>query len=796
MNNYVIGIDYGSDSVRAVLIDTQNGTELASEVFWYPRWKEQKYCNPGTNQFRQHPLDHIEGLEFTITSLMKQSGINPETVKGICIDTTGSSPLPLTEDGTPLALTDGFVENPNAMMILWKDHTAVEEANEINKLAKSWGGEDYTKFEGGIYSSEWFWAKILHITRQDKEVKHAAYTWMEHCDYITYLLGDNKDLRTFKRSRCAAGHKAMWHKSWNGLPDDDFLNELDESLVTIKKNLYSETYTSDISAGNLSKEWAEKLGLTTEITIAVGTFDAHAGAIGAEAKEGTLVRVMGTSTCDIIVSSNEKLNTKTVKGICGQVYGSVIPNMIGLEAGQSAFGDVLAWFKNVILEPIDDLLKNSSVLNEQQKSELSAELSLNLIAKLTADSEKLPIHESVPIALDWINGRRTPDANQALKSAITNLNLGTKAPHIFKALVEAICFGSKKIAERFENEGIQIKEIVGIGGVAKKSSFIMQTLANVLNRPIKIANSEQAPALGAAMYASVASGIYNSVEEAIKNMGNGFEKTYFPQNEKVSIYQKLYHNYNELGSFVEYVTDLSKEENTDSSKYRLLKEECYEANMQLHELGLVVYTFGNVSCVDRKNQVFAIKPSGVSYETLKPHDIVVVDFDNNIVEGTMRPSSDTKTHAFLYKNWKSIGGISHTHALYSVSWAQAQLDIPIFGTTHADHLTNDIPCASPMSDDLIQGNYEYNTGQQILDCFKERQLSYKEVEMILIGNHGPFTWGKTSAKAVYNSRVLEEIAKMAYLTCQINPEAPRLKEALIKKHYERKHGKDAYYGQN
>lgn len=232
-----------------------------------------------------------------------------------------------------------------------------------------------------------------------------------------------------------------------------------------------------------------------------------------------------------------------------------------------------------------------------------------------------------------------------------------------------------------------------------------------------------------------------------------------------------------------------------SSKFKALKQECYNANMELNALGLVIYTFGNVSAVDRENGVFAIKPSGVPYEVLKPEDMVVLDFDNNIIEGTMRPSSDTKTHAYLYKNWDDIGGIAHTHALYSVSWAQSQLDIPIFGTTHADHLTVDIPCAPPMSDELIKGNYEHNTGIQILECFNNKNLSHQEVEMILIGNHGPFTWGNNAAKAVYNSKVLETVAQMAYLTLQINPKAPRLKNSLINKHYERKHGKNSYYGQ-
>lgn len=231
------------------------------------------------------------------------------------------------------------------------------------------------------------------------------------------------------------------------------------------------------------------------------------------------------------------------------------------------------------------------------------------------------------------------------------------------------------------------------------------------------------------------------------------------------------------------------------SKYQALKRSCYDANMQLPELDLVIYTFGNVSEVDRDAGVFAIKPSGVPYDILKVEDIVIVDFDNNVLEGKMRPSSDTKTHAFLYKTWDNIGGICHTHSTYAVAWAQAQRDIPIMGTTHADYLTSDIPCAPPMSDELIQGNYEHNTGQQIVDCFQTKKLDPKEVEMVLIGNHGPFTWGKNAAKAVFNSKLLEELGKMAYLALQINPQAPRLKEALIKKHYDRKHGAKAYYGQ-
>ncbi|WP_053971274.1 ribulokinase [Mangrovimonas sp. ST2L15] len=560
MKTYVIGLDYGSDSVRAVLIDTQNGAELASEVFWYPRWKQNKYCNPGINQFRQHPLDHIEGLEHTITSVMNQSGVNPEAVKGICIDTTGSSPMPLTVDGTPLALVEGFEENPNAMMVLWKDHTSVKEANEINELARSWGGEDYTRFEGGIYSSEWFWAKILHIAREDKQVKEQAHTWMEHCDFITYLLADNKDLKSFKRSRCAAGHKAMWHESWGGLPAKEFLSQLDPYLANLKDNLYEHTFTSDDIAGHLNEEWAEKLGLTTKTIIAVGTFDAHSGAVGAKVDHNALVRVMGTSTCDIMVSPNEVIGDNCVKGICGQVDGSVIPGMIGLEAGQSAFGDVLAWFKDVLSWPIDNLVMTSNVLTDDQKKSLNDEIEAKFIRTLAEQAERIPISEAIPIALDWVNGRRTPDANQELKSAISGISLGTKAPHIFKALVNSICFGSKMIVDRFESEGVNIDSVIGIGGVARKSPFIMQTLANVLNMPIKVAESDQAPALGAAIYAAVAAGIYEDVIEASKVMGSDFEAEYFPQSEQVKIYANYMESYKTLAAFIESTLNQKKYE--------------------------------------------------------------------------------------------------------------------------------------------------------------------------------------------------------------------------------------------
>lgn len=551
MKNYVIGLDYGTDSVRAVLIDAANGAELASNVHWYARWREGKYCNPAANQFRQHPLDHIEGLENTIKAVVKESGVKPESVRGICVDTTGSSPIAVAKNGTPLCLTPGFEENPNAMMVLWKDHTAIAEAEEINTLARSWGGEDYTKYEGGIYSSEWFWAKILHIIRKDAAVLKGAYSWVEHCDLMTNILIGNNDIDTLKRSRCAAGHKAMWHEDWDGLPPTAFLEKLHPHLAELRGRLYADTYTSDLPAGKLSAAWAEKLGLTTNTVIAVGTFDAHAGAVGVKVEEHSLVRVMGTSTCDMMVAPKEVIGKNTVRGICGQVNGSIIPGMIGLEAGQSAFGDVLAWFKNVLMWPFDNLMQNSDSITADQKHKLALEYEQNLILTLARQAEAIPLSENLPTALDWINGRRTPDANQALKSAISGLSLGTQAPHIFKALVHSICFGSKKIVDRFEDEGVKINKVIGIGGVARKSPYIMQTLANVLNRPIIVAASDYAPALGAAIYAAVAAGLYPDVQQASNMLASSFEAEYYPQAEQVVVFEKLMEKYEALSGFVE-----------------------------------------------------------------------------------------------------------------------------------------------------------------------------------------------------------------------------------------------------
>ncbi len=550
-NKYVIGLDYGSDSARAIIVNALTGEELATAVKYYPRWKAGKYCNPSKNQYRQHPLDYVEVLETTIKeSLAKCPAGTAENVVGIAFDTTGSTPVLTDATGAPLALNPEFTENPNAMFILWKDHTAVKEAAEINELCAKWD-IDYSAYEGGIYSSEWYWAKALHVLRQDEKVRKAAYSIVEHCEWLPALITGVSKSSDIIRSRCACGHKAMWHEQWGGLPSEEFLVALDPILGGLRERLFTETYTADKAVGHLTEEWASKLGLTTKVAVAGGAFDCHMGAVGAGITPKTFVRVIGTSTCDIMVSSYEEMGHKLINGICGQVDGSVIPGYIGLEAGQSGFGDIYAWFKSILEFPIKEIIGTSSLLDDATKEKLIEEACDKIIPALTKEAELIPISESTIIATDWMNGRRTPDANQLLHGTIAGLTLGSTAPLIFRALVEATAFGSKAIVDRFIENGIEIKQVIGIGGIPLKSPFVMQTLANVLGMPIKVAKSEQACALGASMFAAVAADVYTKVEDAQKGMGKGFASEFYPDEEAHKAYLTLYEKYTKLGRFTE-----------------------------------------------------------------------------------------------------------------------------------------------------------------------------------------------------------------------------------------------------
>ncbi len=551
MSKYVIGLDYGSDSARALVVNAQTGETLATSVKYYPRWKKGLYCNPAINQYRQHPKDYLEVLEAAVTEALSLCAPDvAKSVVGIAFDTTGSTPAFTDESGTPLAMLPKYAENPNAMFILWKDHTAVKEAAEVNKLCGEWA-TDYSQYEGGIYSSEWFWAKAMHVLREDDEVARDAYSIVEYCEWLPAVLcGVNKS-KDIVRSRCACGHKAMWHESWGGLPSEEFLVALEPKLAGFRERLFEKTETAEKPVGTLCEEWANKLGLSTNVVIAGGAYDCHMGAVGAGVTPNTLVRVIGTSTCDVMVASYDEIGDNLIKGICGQVDGSVIPGMVGLEAGQSAFGDIYAWFKRVLEFPLKSIIEQSSIIDEETKAKLIDEACDKMIPALTIEAEKIPITESCVIATDWMNGRRTPDANQLLKGTITGIGLGTTAPHIFRALVEATAFGTKAIADRFISEGVKIDNVIGIGGIALKSPFVMQTMSDVLNMPIKVCNTDQACALGAAMFAATAAGIYPKVEDAIEAMNSGFAKEYFPNAENAATYKVVYDKYMAMGQFTE-----------------------------------------------------------------------------------------------------------------------------------------------------------------------------------------------------------------------------------------------------
>lgn len=519
MKPHVIGVDFGSDSVRAAVIDLQ-GNIQSMAVAEYPRWKAGLYCDRSRSQFRQHPLDHLECLVQVIREVLQSA--DPGSIAGIGIDTTGSTPCPLDAAGMPLALRAEFSENPDAMFYLWKDHTALQESSRINEVIAG-SPVDYTMYEGSVYSPEWFWAKLLYMLRHAPQAAAAAHSFAEHCDWLPALLTGGR----IKAGRCAAGHKAMWHPDWGGLPPQEFLSSVDPLLDHWREKLYTETFTAEQRVGFLSPEWAEKLGLSTRVAVAGGVLDCHAGAVGAGIREGTLVKIVGTSTCDIAVARDLQRN---IRGICGQVAGSVVPGMIGLEAGQSAFGDIYDWFKRFL-----------NYYGKVSLAELEKEASL-----LEVDPEL--------VALDWHNGRRTPFANALLRGAINGLTLGSTPPMVYRALVEATAFGSKKITDHYAECGIPVDTIIASGGIAKKSPLVMQICADVLNKPIQIAESEQTCALGAGIFAAVAAGCYANVPEAMAQMSSGISAEYRPDPGRSAVYAEKYRRYCALGAAAESLT--------------------------------------------------------------------------------------------------------------------------------------------------------------------------------------------------------------------------------------------------
>ena len=527
---YAIGVDYGTNSVRALIVDVVKGTEVATSVYNYPSGEHGILLDAkDPNLARQHPGDYIEGFYRSVRGALKaaqkEAGVRPEQIIGIGVDTTGSTPMPVDRTGMPLAMDRKFAKNLAAQAWLWKDHTSHAEAAEITQKARNLGTPYLAKC-GGTYSSEWYWSKILHCKRTAPAVFAAAHAWVELADFVPGFVTGNLDPATMARSVCAAGHKAMYNAQWGGLPSEEFLAALDPGLVENRRLYAAQAVPSDQKAGNLTAEVAAKVGLPPGIPVAVGVFDAHAGAVGTGIKPGALVKIIGTSTCDMMVVPSDQ-SLADVPGLCGIVPGSIIPGMYGLEAGQSAVGDIFNWFA-------------SRLTPKQYTSKGDAHVAL------TEAAEKLKPGESGLLALDWNNGNRTVLVDPLLTGLLVGQTLHTTAPEIYRTLVEATAFGALTIIKRFEQYGVTVDEVINCGGIAEKNPFVMQIYADICNRPMKISRSAQTCALGAAIFGAVVGGAYRTTEEAQRRMTGVKSKVFRPNKAAATVYAELYELYRVL----------------------------------------------------------------------------------------------------------------------------------------------------------------------------------------------------------------------------------------------------------
>ncbi len=525
---YTLGLDYGTNSVRALLVAAADGREIATSVWNYEHGQAGVILSRDPNLARQHPADYIKGTEAAARGALAEAkkrvrGFKPEQVAGIGVDTTGSTPLPVDDRGEPLAFARRFARDPAAMAWLWKDHTGVAEAAEITELAKRIRPQ-YLAQCGGTYSSEWFFSKILHCLRTAPEVFDAAASWVELADYIPAALTGTQGRDSFTAGVCAAGHKAMYNESWGGYPDREFLSQLSPKLGGLRQRLCARARDISATAGGLTGDWAARTGLREGIPVAVGAFDAHLGAVGAGIAPGTLVKIIGTSTCDIAVwPLREKL--ADIPGLCGIVRGSVLPDCYGLEAGQSAVGDIFNWFVNYI--------KPGGAKAGSHQA-------------LSRAAGRLRAGESGLLALDWNNGNRTVLVDQRLTGLLVGQTLYTTPAEIYRALIEATAFGALTIINRFEEYGVRISQVVNCGGIAEKNPLVMQIYADVTGRPMKVSRSAQTCALGAAIAAAVVAGAHRDFPSAIAAMTGLKPRVFMPDPSAHAVYRDLYSLYSTL----------------------------------------------------------------------------------------------------------------------------------------------------------------------------------------------------------------------------------------------------------
>lgn len=780
---YVVGVDYGTLSGRAVVVRVSDGAELGSAVHEYPHavMERELTAGPAAAQHPQQlppdwalqvPQDYREVLQNAVPQAIKQAGIDPQRVIGIGTDFTACTMVPTKADGTPLNELPQFADRPHAYVKLWKHHAAQPHADRINELAHR-TSQPWINRYGGLISSEWEFAKGLQLLEEDPELYAAMDHWVEAADWIVWQLSG-----TYVRNACTAGYKGIYQDGQ--YPDQDFLAALNPQFAGfVTDKLDHQIGQLGQVAGRLTAQAAQWTGLPEGIAVAVGNVDAHVTAPAAAAVEpGQMVAIMGTSTCHVMNGDH----LAEVPGMCGVVDGGIVEGLWGYEAGQSGVGDIFGWFvqHGVPQKYYDDAAASGVGIHEH----------------LTSLAQQQEIGEHGLVALDWHSGNRSVLVDHELSGLIVGQTLTTRAEDTYRALLEATAFGTRKIVETFADSGVPVTELVVAGGLLK-NAFLMQLYADITRLPLSTIVSEQGPALGSAIHAAVAAGAYPDVRAAAQVMGRRVENAYLPDDARSAQYDELYREYLELhdhfGRGSNEVMHRLKELRREAAARRQtaaptqtaapqqsattapapkfspeitaeiarVRQVVADLHAELPRWELVVWTAGNVSQRVPGTDLFVIKPSGVSYEDLTADSMVVCDLEGNLVDGDRAPSSDTAAHAYVYKHMPEVGGVVHTHSTYATAWAARGEEIPCVLTMMADEFGGPIPVGpfALIGDDSI--------GRGIVETLAESRSP-----AVLMQNHGPFTIGKDARAAVKAAVMVEEVARTIHISRQLGGPIP------------------------